>query len=112
VYTRRAMPAVELVNFVLDRGDVVIRTDAGGKLFAAAQRAVVAFEVDELDAGQHTGWSVTAVGESREVTDPDEIARLRADGPRPWAPGDRDQFIRITPGIVNGRRLAQRDAPL
>lgn len=105
VYTRRAMPAVELVNFTIDAGDIVVRTDGGGKLAAATHGAVVAFEADELDVGRRRGWSVTAVGYSREVTDPDDLARLRQVGPRPWAPGDREHFIRLTPGILTGRRL-------
>ena len=37
IYTRRALPAVELVNFALDHGDIVIRTASGGKLAAAAR---------------------------------------------------------------------------
>jgi uncharacterized protein len=105
VYTRQAMPAVELVNFTMDHGDIVIRTDAGGKLAAAASGVVVAFEADALDLDQRRGWSVTAVGYSWEVTDPDDIARLREVGPRPWVSGEREHFIRLTPGIVNGRRL-------
>ena len=82
IYTRRALPAVELVNFALDFGDIVIRTDRGGKLAAAARGAVVAFEADQLDLAGRSGWSVTAIGPSREVTDPAEIARLREDRPR------------------------------
>jgi uncharacterized protein len=105
VYTRQAMPAVELVNFTLDEGDIVIRTDPSGKLAAATQRAVVAFEADAVDIDGRSGWSVTVVGYSREVTDPGDIARLLESGPRPWAAGEREHFIRITPGAVNGRRL-------
>jgi hypothetical protein len=105
VYTRRALPAVELVNFALDHGDIVIRTDAGGKLATAARGAVVAFEADQLDPAGQTGWSVTAVGPSSEVTDPGELARLRTIGLRSWAPGERDHFIRISPVMLNGRRL-------
>jgi len=105
VYTRRAMPAVELVNFALDGGDIVVRTDASGKLAAATHGAVVAFEADTIDVDHRSGWSVTAVGYSREVTDPADIARLRDVGPQPWAPGEREHFIRITPGILTGRRL-------
>lgn len=105
VYTRRALPAVELVNFTIDGGDIVVRTDASGKLAAATRGAVVAFEADVIDVNLRTGWSVTAVGYSREVTDPDDLARLRVSGPRPWASGEREHFIRITPGLINGRRL-------
>jgi uncharacterized protein len=105
IYTRRALPAVELVNFALDHGDIVIRTDRSGKLAAATRGAVVAFETDCLDAAHHVGWSVTAIGPSREVTDPEEIARLQKMGLSSWAPGAREHFIRISPGILNGRRL-------
>jgi len=105
IYTRRALPAVELVNFALDEGDIVIRTDRSGKLAAATRGTVVAFEVDQLDLAGQVGWSVTAVGPSREVTDPGELARLRTIGLRPWAPGNRDHFIRISPVMLNGRRL-------
>jgi uncharacterized protein len=105
VYTREALPAVELVNFALVAGDVVIRTDASGKLAAATRGAVVAFEADSVDAAGQTGWSVTVVGQSRAVTDGEEIRRLEQIGLVTWAPGKRDHFIRISPAIVNGRRI-------
>ncbi|HEX2821804.1 MAG TPA: pyridoxamine 5'-phosphate oxidase family protein [Streptosporangiaceae bacterium] len=105
VYTRRALPAVELVNFALDHGDIVIRTEGGGKLAAATQHAVVAVEADYLDAAQQAGWSVTAIGQAQEVSDPAEIRRLQNIGLRSWAPGAREHFIRISPEILNGRRL-------
>jgi nitroimidazol reductase NimA-like FMN-containing flavoprotein (pyridoxamine 5'-phosphate oxidase superfamily) len=105
IYTRRAMPAVELVNFAFDHGDIVIRTDRSGKLAAAARGAVVAFEADCLDAAQHVGWSVTAIGPSREVTDPKEIGRLQKMDISSWAPGTREHFIRISPVIMTGRHL-------
>jgi nitroimidazol reductase NimA-like FMN-containing flavoprotein (pyridoxamine 5'-phosphate oxidase superfamily) len=105
IYTRRALPAVELVNFALDHGDIVIRTDRSGKLAAATRGVVVAFEADQVDAVSQSGWSVTAIGPSSEVTDPGELARLRTIGLRTWAPGTRDHFIRISPVMLNGRRL-------
>jgi hypothetical protein len=108
VYTRQALPAVELVNFALDDGDIVIRTDSGGKLAAATRGAVVAFETDSVDTATHAGWSVTIVGYSRAVTDGEEVLRLEQTGLDPWAPGKRDHFIRISPTFVNGRRIAAR----
>ena len=110
VYTRQALPAVELVNFALDGGGIVIRTDAGGKLAAATRGAVVAFEADSVDAAGHAGWSVTVVGHATAVTDREEIARLEQLPLTPWAPGNRDHFIRISPAIVNGRRIGARQA--
>jgi len=105
VYTRQALPAVELVNFAVDDGDIVIRTSAEGKLAAATRGAVVAFEADTVDIDGHAGWSVTIVGYSHAVTDGEDIRRLEQVGLVPWAPGKRDHFIRISPSIVNGRRL-------
>ena len=109
IYTRRALPAVELVNFALDYGDIVIRTDPSGKLAAAARGAVVAFEADQLDLATQSGWSVTAIGPSREVTDAAEIGRLREIGLGTWAPGAREHFIRISPQLMNGRYLHTAD---
>jgi hypothetical protein len=101
-----------VVNFALDHGEIVIRTDRGGKLAAATRGAVVAFEADQVDLAGQSGWSVTAVGPSCEVTDPGELARLRTIGLRSWAPGERDHFIRISPVMLNGRRLhADSDQP-
>ena len=53
IYTRRALPAVELVNFALDRS---------GKLAAAARGTGVAFHAAHLDLAGQSGWSVTAIG--------------------------------------------------
>ena len=105
VYTRGALPAVELVNFTLDDGDITIKTDPSGKLAAATRGAVVAFEADSADFVMHAGWSVTVVGVSQAVTDNDEIRRLERLGLDPWAPGDRPYFVKIPPTIVNGRRI-------
>jgi uncharacterized protein len=105
IYTRRALPAVELVNFAFDHDDIVIRTARGSKLAAAARGAVVAFEADCVDPVGQVGWSVTAVGPSQEVTDPAEVVRLQAIGLNSWAPGTRDHFIRISPVILTGRYL-------
>jgi hypothetical protein len=105
IYTRQALPAVELVNFALDHGDIIIRTDRSGKLAAATAGAVVAFEADSLDPSSQAGWSVTVIGHSHEVTDADEISRLEQIGLSSWAPGDHEHFIRISPGILSGRQL-------
>jgi hypothetical protein len=104
IYTRRALPAVELVTFALDHGDIIVRIEAGGRVADATQHSVVAFETDELDAGQQAGWSVTAIGRAQEVTDPEDISRLQKMGLSSWTP-TKEHFIRISPEILTGRRL-------
>jgi hypothetical protein len=66
---------------------------------------VVAFEADCLDLADQASWSVTAIGPSREVTEPGEVARLHAMGLHSWAPGTRDHFIAISPVMLTGRHL-------
>ncbi len=105
VYTRQALPAVELVNFALVDGDIVITTSAGGKLAAATRGAVVAFEADSVDLAGQAGWSVTIVGQARAVTDGEETRCLEQVALTPWVRGQGGHFIRIAPAIVNGRRL-------
>jgi uncharacterized protein len=107
-YTRQALPAVEPVNFALEDGAIVIRTDAGGKLAAATRRAVVAFQADHLDLILRSGWSVTVVGRCEEVTNAGEVARLDKLDLESWAPGARNHFLRIVPAIVTGRKLHRR----
>ena len=112
VYSRRALPAVELVNFALVDGDIVIRTGAEGKLAAATRGAVVAFEADAVELDGHAGWSVAIVGQARAVSDAEEIGRLERVALTSWVPGCGGHFIRISPAIVNGRRVCgQRLAP-
>jgi hypothetical protein len=103
VYTRQALPAVELVNFALVDGDIVIRTSAEGKL--AARGAVVAFEADTVGIDGHAGWSVTIVGQARAVSDAEDIGCLERVALTSWVPGSGGHFIRISPTIVNGRRV-------
>ncbi|MET7339006.1 pyridoxamine 5'-phosphate oxidase family protein [Nonomuraea sp. NPDC005650] len=105
VFTDHALPAVQPVNFHLDGHSIVIRTSMDSKLATATRHSVVAFEADELDPELRTGWSVTAVGQARPVTDPDEIDRLAALPLSTWAPGNRDQYIVVDAAQVSGRRI-------
>ncbi|MBO3753192.1 pyridoxamine 5'-phosphate oxidase family protein [Streptosporangiaceae bacterium NEAU-GS5] len=105
VFTDRALPAVQPVNFLLDGERIVIRVAIGSKLAAATRNAIVAFEADEFDAETHTGWSVTVVGPARAVTDPAEFARLLTLPLTPWAPGSHDHFIVVGTDQVSGRLI-------
>jgi uncharacterized protein len=104
-YTKNALPAVEPVKFALDGRHIVIRIDPGSALLTALHHTVVAFEADLVDVDHHRGWSVTIVGNAREVVDPGEISRLRATGLESWAAAGDGYFFRIMPGIVTGQEM-------
>ncbi|MQA93960.1 MAG: pyridoxamine 5'-phosphate oxidase family protein [Streptosporangiales bacterium] len=107
VFTERALPAVQPVNFVLDGADVVFRAVPGSRLAAATRGNIVAFEADDFDAASRSGWSVTIVGRARHVHDPEELAVVRRLPLDSWAPGprDHDHYVLIEAGLVVGRRL-------
>jgi hypothetical protein len=105
VFTDRALPAVQPVNFVLHDGCVIIRTAEGTKLATALPDTIVAFEIDDYDARAQSGWSVTVVGRAESVADAAESARLARLPLRTWAPDDRDRFVRIRPEYISGRRI-------
>ena len=99
-------PVIFPVNYALDEGTVVVRTDPGSKLDAIAGGARVAFEVDAVDEGSRTGWSVVVRGQAAEVCEPADLDRLHGLPPYPWAPGAKARYVRIRPVSVSGRPIA------
>jgi hypothetical protein len=110
-FTEGALPAVQPVAFALGDGEVFIPTHCGSKVAAASRGAVVAFEVDEFDAGARTGWNVTVVGPSRVISDSAEVRRLDGFGVHPWAPADAHCYIGIQARLLRGRRISRRAVP-
>src|SRR5690348_15001388 len=81
-----ALPVILPVNFRLVGDAIVFRTAPGTKLDAATRGAVVAFEVDDMDPIEHTGWSVMVTGVARPVTEPAALAAVRPERVARWAP--------------------------
>ncbi len=90
---------------LLDRS-IVFRTGPGQKLWAAVLHQPVAFEIDAWSATDRNGWSVLVMGVAEEVTGPARTELLDRSDIAPWAPaGHSDQWVRIIPEEVTGRRL-------
>jgi len=101
-------PHVLPVNYaVAGRGEIVFRT-AAGTLLNEASLQRVAFEVDRIDAEAHVGWSVVVEGYCRDIADAidAESVAMRELPLVTWAPGDRQQWFKVTPAGVTGRRIA------
>lgn len=92
------------VNYALDGEHVVFRSADGTKV-RLAQRAEVAFEIDEIDPATRTGWSVVVHGLVEEV--PPILASAYAEslGVDPWAAGEKPHVLRIRPTVVSGRSI-------
>lgn len=102
-------PAIVPVNYLVWDDAVAYRT-APDAAAAAAEGREVAFEVDHIDEALSQGWSVLVVGTARAVTDPETVRRLDEQATTtPWAGGDRELWLIITPTRLTGRRIHVRE---
>jgi nitroimidazol reductase NimA-like FMN-containing flavoprotein (pyridoxamine 5'-phosphate oxidase superfamily) len=112
-YTGRYGPVVLPVNFKLVGGAVVFRTDGASSLDEDLRTGItdaeyrVAFEIDQIDETERTGWSVMIQGAAHYLEDQEERAAAAAAGIDPWAGGDKDVYISIRPTHITGRRVSQ-----
>ncbi len=112
-FTGRYGPVVLPVNFKLIDGAVVFRTDGQSALDQDLRTGItdaeyrVAFEIDQIDETERTGWSVMVQGAAHYLEDQEERAAAAAAGIDPWAAGDKDVYIRIRPALVTGRRISR-----
>ncbi|MEU1540787.1 pyridoxamine 5'-phosphate oxidase family protein [Actinacidiphila glaucinigra] len=93
------------VNYCVAEGTIAFRTSPAATP-AEATDTKCAFEVDEVDDALSQGWSVLVRGMAHTVTDPAGVRRLEEQAyTGPWAGGERDLWLRITPSTVTGRRI-------
>jgi nitroimidazol reductase NimA-like FMN-containing flavoprotein (pyridoxamine 5'-phosphate oxidase superfamily) len=110
-YQSRFGPAVLPVNYKWYDGAIVFRTARHSALDEDLQTGIsggdylVAFEIDDIDVPGQQGWSVLIQGPAHHVESEEARARAKAAGVEPWAPGDRELFLRIVPNRVTGRRI-------
>jgi nitroimidazol reductase NimA-like FMN-containing flavoprotein (pyridoxamine 5'-phosphate oxidase superfamily) len=98
------VPRVFPVNYIIDNGDIVFRTDEGMKLEAAQNAEIASFEVDHHDPLYHNGWSVLVTGVLEDITGDPERPDTLALPLRSWA-GHGAHFIRLRPLGISGRRV-------
>jgi len=106
-------PVIRPVNYAFDERSqsVVFRTTGGSKLHGVLDAGEAAFEIDGVDEGSRTGWSVIIYGVAEEITDSREIRRLDALGVISWAPGRKNHWVRIRARTITGRRIVLGPAP-
>jgi nitroimidazol reductase NimA-like FMN-containing flavoprotein (pyridoxamine 5'-phosphate oxidase superfamily) len=106
-----ALPAIFPVNYRMIDGAIVFRTAPGSKMSAATEGAVVAFEVDDYQLANRSGWSVLAVGPAEVIDDPDLASKAAEAHLEPFADGSRTTIVRITPMFLSGRRVVHGIEP-
>jgi hypothetical protein len=65
----------------------------------------VAFEVDDYQLADRSGWSVLAVGRSEVSLDLDLVVKASNAKLEPLADGRRGSLVRIEPTFISGRRI-------
>ncbi len=115
VFTRRALPAIRPVNHVLLDGRITICSHEGAAIVGVTSTpggTVVAYEADDINPAERTGWSVVVTGLARIIDDPEEAARCNV-ALRPWLAGEMEMgyVIQIEPQIVTGFELSPEGPP-
>jgi nitroimidazol reductase NimA-like FMN-containing flavoprotein (pyridoxamine 5'-phosphate oxidase superfamily) len=110
-YSGRFGLTVLPVNYRVHDAAIVFRTAHDGstdqdlRTGIAGADFMVAFEIDDIDAGAREGWSVLIQGPAHHVESAADRTSILAAGVEPWAGGDRELFLRITPTRITGRRI-------
>ncbi len=96
------------LNFVLVDGVVYFRTLVDGVLAELASGMPdAAFGVDYHGVTTRDGWSVTIVGATSVVDDPETLDQVSNHSRlRPWVPGERLLIIQLIPRAITGRRVS------
>ncbi len=111
VFNHQALPAIRLVNHLVDEGRIIVRTRLTATVSTVVRLSsdtgvVVAYEADDLDPQRRAGWSVVVTGWAATITDPEQIARYEQ-ALRPWVNMTMDTLIAIQPEIITGMRIVE-----
>ena len=110
-YTSRFGPAVVPVNYHLYERTIVFRTGLHSSMVEDLRTGIadaefnVAFEIDEIQRDTQEGWSVLIQGPAHFVDSQEELAPLARLGVQPWSGGSKEQFMRVIPIHITGRRI-------
>ena len=99
------------INHKTDGRTIIFRTSAGTKLLELTIRESVAFEIDGYD--EHEAFSVVVKGRAHEFDPDTDVLAAKRLGVHPWAPEEKDRWVRIDASEVRGRvfDLEARSAP-
>lgn len=92
------------VNHRVDGRSIVFRTAAGTKLLELTIHSSIAFEVDGVT--DEEAFSVVVKGTAEEFDRDAEVVAAERLGVQPWAPEEKDRWVRIVPTGVEGRAFA------
>ncbi|PQZ92196.1 flavin-nucleotide-binding protein [Arthrobacter sp. MYb227] len=102
-------PQLFPINFTVDHGTVVFRSGEGSKLKTMRAQPRVAFQADGIDSATGIAWSVMVQGNAEFFAGIEETLDSFNLMLFPWDSGPKDQFVRIVPTSMTGRRFKVAD---
>jgi uncharacterized protein len=102
-------PIIFPINYVVDRETIVFRSGLGTKVSGALEGRAVALEIDGHDRATATAWSVIVKGGAESVRPGHALMEALQLPLFPWQEGMKDQFVRIVPAAVTGRRFTMAE---
>ena len=99
------------VNYDLHEQTIVFRTGMHSAMVEDLRTGIadaeynVAFEIDQMQPVTQEGWSVLVQGAVHFVDSEDELAPIAGLGVQAWPGGPKEQFVRIIPRHITGRRI-------
>jgi hypothetical protein len=91
------------VNYSLDQDSVLIQISPHSALAGHLRDRPAAFQIDDFDDYNQSGWSVLVRGDAAYI-DMEDLPD-HEDRPVAWAEGQRTFHVRITAHDITGRRL-------
>jgi uncharacterized protein len=101
-------PQILPVTYQYRNDTVIFRTSPFGPLSGLVRRTSVAFEIDDIDEENKSGWSVLVLGFAEAMAHNYLLTSAWETGPVPWAEGTRNLFIEIKPRKISGRAVQGR----
>ncbi|NVM94202.1 pyridoxamine 5'-phosphate oxidase family protein [Arthrobacter wenxiniae] len=98
-------PDIFPLNYTVDHGTLVFRTGDGTKLAAVLAGHPVALEADGVDPDTGIAWSVVVKGKSELLSSTTDVLESFSLRLFPWQSGRKENFVRIVPTSVTGRRF-------
>lgn len=87
-------------------GTAYFRTPTFGELARRVDGRTTSLQVDDIDRGTFTGWSVLMTGTAHRVEDAATVVSLWSLGrPRAWFPGAQTQWIALPVDTLRGQRV-------
>ena len=107
VFAGDTYPQVVPTSYDAISGTAYFRAPTFGDLARRTDRHVISLQVDDIEPGTLTGWSVQLSGAAHRVEDAATVASLWSLGrPHTWFPGAQTQWIAIPVDHVQGQRVS------